>query len=166
MWNDGLMKRRVDLPKLVAAIAISQAAGLIGSAFTFSAIPTWYATLTKPTFSPPNAIFGPVWTILYTLMGIAAYLVWRQGAKKRAVRTALLIFGIHLLLNALWSVIFFGLRSPLLAFGEIILLWGMIIWVILAFRRIDTRTTLWLLPYLAWVSFAGYLNFTIWLLNR
>lgn len=156
------MKKAVQL---VIAILICEGVGILGSFFTFSSIPTWYSTLNKPVFSPPNFIFGPVWTILYALMGIAAYLVWQKGIKKKIVKSAITLFGIHLFFNFLWSVIFFGLKSPYYAFLEIIILWLLIITIVFRFWRIDRRAAYLLAPYLLWVSFASFLNYTIWQLN-
>lgn len=151
--------------KLFFAIVISEAAGIIGSLFTASAIPGWYAGLVKPEFNPPNWVFGPVWTTLYALMGIAAFLVWKRGSERREVKTALAIFVGQLALNTLWSIIFFGLNNPGAAFIEIILLWIAIAITIAVFAKIS-RAAAWLLvPYLLWVSFAGYLNYAIWALN-
>jgi tryptophan-rich sensory protein len=154
------------LCKLVVAIAVCQLAGIIGSIFTFSEIPTWYATLVKPELNPPSWIFGPVWTTLYVLMGIAAFLVWRKGLEHKDVKKALIIFSIHLILNSLWSIVFFAIHSPLWAFVNIILLWLIIVWIMKLFYKIS-KPTLWLLiPYILWVSFASYLNYSIWTLNR
>jgi tryptophan-rich sensory protein len=125
----------------------------------------WYAQLHKPAWNPPNWIFGPVWTALYTIMAIAAWLVWRRGGFA-AQRVALGWFLIQLLLNALWSPLFFGLHNPALAFGEIILLWLAILATLIAFWRAHRRAGLLLLPYLAWVTFAAVLNFTLWQINR
>jgi benzodiazapine receptor len=156
---------KVNWRKLVISIAACQAAGLIGSIFTFQAIPTWYATLTKPSFNPPSWIFGPVWTTLYTLIGIALYLIWQKGVGKKVVRRAVRIFVTQLVLNALWSIIFFGLKDLLLALFEILVLLGFIVASIIQFYRIDKRAACLLLPYLAWSSFATYLTFFIWALN-
>ncbi|PJE51123.1 MAG: TspO protein [Candidatus Yanofskybacteria bacterium CG10_big_fil_rev_8_21_14_0_10_36_16] len=151
--------------KLVIAITVSQSAGVIGSLFTFSAIPNWYATITKPALNPPAWVFGPVWTILYTLMGVAAFLVWRNGWSQRSVRTALSIFGFQLLLNAIWSIIFFGFKNPGLALVDIVVLWFAIVWTIKVFYKISKLAAYLLVPYLLWVSFATYLNYAIWALN-
>ncbi len=124
----------------------------------------WYASLKKPSWNPPGCIFGPVWTALYTMMAVAAWLVWRQGGWPKQHKP-LLIFVAQLALNALWTPLFFGLHRPGVAFAEIILLWLAIAWTIAAFRRVH-RTAAWLLaPYLSWVSFAALLNFTLWRLN-
>jgi benzodiazapine receptor len=155
-----------DVWKLVVSIVACLAAGAIGSIFTRSAIPTWYATLVKPVFSPPNWLFAPVWTLLYILMGIAAFLVWRKGLEKPQVRTALIIFLIQLILNVLWSVVFFGLKSPLYGFIVIALLGVVIIFTVLEFYSISLASSVLLWPYLLWVAFAMVLNESIWLLNR
>lgn len=146
-------------------ILISQAAGLVGSLFTTPAIPGWYASLDKPEFSPPNWVFAPVWTTLYLLMGIAAFLVWHRGGPSSAVRRALAVFWVQLALNAAWSILFFGLRSPLLGLIGIAALWLAIVVTIARFAPLS-RLAAWLLaPYLAWVSFAALLNFEIYRLN-
>lgn len=151
--------------KLIIAIVVSELAGVVGSVFTVSAIPTWYAGLVKPTLNPPSWVFGPVWITLYFLMGIAAFLVWRKGFERRDVKMALGIFGVQLFLNAIWSIIFFGLHNPFWAFIEIIVLWLAIVWTIVVFYRISKPAAYLLLPYILWVSFAGYLNYSIWMIN-
>ncbi|MCR4313680.1 MAG: tryptophan-rich sensory protein [Candidatus Uhrbacteria bacterium] len=157
-------KQSTQFLTLILSIALAQAAGLIGSFFTVSSVGTWYATLTLPSFAPPSWVFGPAWITLYTLMGIAAYLVWRERRQKIA-RTALAVYGVHLVFNALWSVIFFGLRNPGLAFVEIILLLILIVFTTILFWRIDRRAGWLMMPYILWTSFAAYLNFSIWILN-
>src|SRR5579872_327040 len=122
--------------KLIIAIAISELAGTIGAFFTTSSLPTWYATLAKPTLNPPAWIFAPVWTTLYLLMGIAAFLVWNKGWNRKDVRKALGVFLLQLVLNAVWSIIFFTLHSPAWAFADIIALWLAIIWTIIVFYKI------------------------------
>ncbi|MEK7463547.1 MAG: TspO/MBR family protein [Patescibacteria group bacterium] len=151
--------------KLIIAIVISELAGIIGSIFTVSAIPNWYATLAKPAFNPPAWIFGPVWTALYALMGIAAFLVWKKGLGRKDVRRALLVFGLQLVLNASWSIVFFNLESPAWAFINVIALWVAIIWTMALFYRISKSAAWLLLPYILWVSFASLLNYSIWMLN-
>ncbi|MFA5163448.1 MAG: TspO/MBR family protein [Patescibacteria group bacterium] len=146
-------------------ILISQLAGVIGSVFTSSAIPGWYSTLDKPSFNPPNWIFGPMWVTLYVLMGIASYLIWKRRGDIKSVKISLIIFFAHLILNALWSIIFFGLHNPMLAFFEIVILWLSILLLIGLFYRIDKRASYLLIPYLLWVSFASILNYSIWKLN-
>ena len=158
-------KKPISIFQLIFFILISQLAGLIGSIFTRDSISTWYSSLIKPSFNPPNWLFGPVWIMLYILMGISAYLIYKEGFKKKEVRLALGIFGIQLALNTLWSVIFFGLKSPFYAFIEIILLWAAIIFTISKFYRISKPAAYLLIPYILWVSFAAVLNISIFLLN-
>jgi tryptophan-rich sensory protein len=154
-----------DWFKLIIAVVVSEVAGIIGSIFTISAIPAWYATLAKPTLNPPSWLFGPVWTTLYLLMGIAAFLVWRKGWDNKGVKTALYLFAVQLILNAAWSIIFFGLHSPAWALVDIIAMWIVIVATIVVFVKIS-RPSAWLLaPYILWVSFALYLNYAIWRLN-
>ena len=151
--------------KLLVAILACQIAGVVGSIFTAPSIPTWYATLKKPDFTPPNWVFAPVWTTLFVLMGVSAYLVWNKGLENKNVKMALLIFSIQLALNMLWSFLFFELHFPLYAFFEIVVLWLAILLTVLNFFKI-TRTAGWLLiPYIIWVSFAAILNFSIVRLN-
>lgn len=159
------MSRVIDIPKLMVSIIVSQLAGVIGSIFTTPAIPTWYAELERPAFSPPNWIFGPVWITLYTLMGIAAWLVWRQGLGNREVRVGLTLFGVQLVLNALWSYVFFGRQAPFEGFMEIILLWLAILLTIVAFFRVSKPAGWLMIPYIVWVSFAAVLNYCLWQLN-
>lgn len=147
---------------LAAFIIVCNLAGAFGAIFTLDAIPTWYAFLAKPTFSPPNWVFGPVWTALYILMGISAYLIWKQG-KKAAF--ALQAFALQLILNALWSFLFFGMRSPAAGFAGIVPLWLSIAYCIDLFWGIDRRAAYLLVPYIAWVTFATLLNLSIWMLN-
>lgn len=154
-----------NIKLLFLTILLSQMAGVVGSVATVSAIPTWYADLVKPSFSPPNYLFGPVWITLYTLMGIAWYLVWIKGTKNKENKFAVKLFGAHLVINALWSLIFFGLKDLGLAFIVIVVLWIMIGYLIKIFYRIDKRAGQLLLPYWAWVSFASLLNFSIFWLN-
>jgi tryptophan-rich sensory protein len=151
--------------KLAAAITVCELAGVIGSFFTFSAIPAWYAGLQKPWFAPPSWVFAPVWLALYAMMGGALYVVWeRVGHGKRGFRP-LAAFAFQLALNTLWSVIFFGLRSPAAAFAEILLLLAAIAYTIFSFWKIDRRAAYLLAPYIAWVSFAAVLNYYVWMLN-
>jgi benzodiazapine receptor len=151
--------------QLLFAIVVSELAGVVGSVFTVSAIPTWYAGLAKPAFNPPAWIFGPVWTTLYALMGIAAFLIWRAGSSRKDVKIALSVFGGQLILNALWSIIFFGLHAPGAAFAEIIVLWAAIAFTITVFFKISRPAAYLLAPYILWVSFAAYLNYAIWALQ-
>jgi len=155
----------MNYKRLIISLALPQLAGLIGSIFTTSAIPAWYATLQKPSFSPPNWIFGPVWIILYILMGISVYLIWQKAAEKKKVKKALWLFWIHLFFNVAWSIIFFGLQNPMLAFLNIIIIWFLIIVLMIKFWKVDKWATYLLIPYLFWVSFASVLNYFIWYLN-
>ena len=143
----------------IISLALPQIAGLIGSFFTISAIPTWYAVLEKPGFSPPNWIFGPVWILLYILMGVSVYLIWQKD------KSATWLFWIHLFFNAIWSIIFFGLQNPGLALVNIIIIWLLIIVLIIKFWKINKWASYLLFPYLFWVSFASLLNYYIWYLN-
>jgi tryptophan-rich sensory protein len=152
-----------DIGPLLLWVLLAEGAGLLGSLFTAPAIATWYAGLVKPALAPPNWIFGPVWTTLFLLMGVAAFLVWRTRAPQR--RRALGLFFLQLFLNVAWSFVFFGSRDPRGAFFEIILLWLSIAAAVWAFSKVS-RAAAWLLvPYIAWVSFAGYLNYLLWMLN-
>ena len=152
---------------LALFILACELAGILGSIFTIQSIPTWYATLIKPSFAPPNWLFAPVWTILYALMGIAAFLVWekKQGAKKLRATAALNMFCIQLILNALWSVVFFGLRSPLLGLIIILLMLFTIALTMRRFYFVDRRAFWLMVPYILWVGFATLLNFYIFALN-
>jgi len=141
-------------------------AGGLGTFFTVSSIPTWYATLAKPVFSPPNYLFGPVWSLLYVLMGISVAIIWEKGLKTKKVRDAIYLFGIQLFLNATWSPIFFGAKNLFIALIVIIIMWVYIVKTILAFAKIDKKASYLLYPYVAWVSFATILNFSVWFLNR
>ncbi len=155
---------KLNLPKLTFSILVSLSAGGIGSFFTASSIPTWYSTLNKPFFNPPNWIFAPVWTTLYVLMGISLYLILVTKTKKNKT-IPISIFATQLVLNTLWSILFFGLKSPLIALIEIILLWITILFTIKQFNQIFPISSYLLYPYLAWVSFASLLNLAIFLLN-
>ena len=155
-----------SIVKLAVSIGVCLGAGALGSVFTALSVESWYRAIDKPAFTPPSWVFGPVWTLLYILMGIALFLVWRQGTDTPGVRTALTVFVIQLALNTLWSLLFFGLRRPLLGLIDIALLWAAILVTMVRFHPLS-RTAAWLLaPYLAWVSYATALNFAIWRLNR
>jgi tryptophan-rich sensory protein len=158
--NNGVLTMRQALV-LLGFIAVCLALGGLGAAVTAPAIPTWYAALAKPSFNPPNWLFAPVWTALYVMMAIAAWLVWRRGN----ARTALVLFILQLLLNSAWSLLFFGLHRVDLALIDIVLLLAAIVATALAFRARSTAAAALLLPYLAWVCFASVLNFAIWRLN-
>ena len=148
---------------LLAQVLCFSAAG-IGGAFTATSVRTWYPEIAKPAWTPPPWVFGPVWTTLYAMMGLALWLVWRSG-KWMETRGAVTLFMAQLALNAVWSIIFFGARNPGLAFGEILLLWCALVATMVAFWRHSKVSTALLAPYLAWSSFAACLNFTIWRMN-
>lgn len=160
-----MSRRVVDIIALVVAIVASQLAGAIGSMATAPAVREWYPTLTKPSFNPPSWVFGPVWITLYTLMGIAAWLVWRAGWGRPIVRAALIAFIVQLALNALWSWVFFGFHELFWAFVEIIALWIAIVVTTALFFRVSTWAGVLMIPYILWVSFAAVLNYSIWRLN-
>lgn len=150
---------------LLFSIGVCFLAAAVGSAFTIGAIDTWYAILNKPFFSPPNWVFGPVWTLLYLMMGISLYLVWIAKTEKKAKRQGLTFFFVQLVLNTFWSILFFGLRSPTAAFIGIIFLWLAIYLTIKKFWHINKLAGQLLIPYLVWVSFATILNLSIVILN-
>lgn len=174
--------------KLLTSVIICELSGVVGSLFTTPEIGYWYKTLKKPSFNPPNWIFGPVWTIIFVLMGISLYLVWLKkwhpqnkiGLKSTLMQNSLsqrffsgswqkiniiLIFAVQLILNILWSIIFFGMHSVGLAFFELLMLWSAIIFTIVNFYRVSKVAALLLLPYILWVSFAAILNLVIFLIN-
>ena len=151
--------------KLILSIVISELAGIIGSIFTIPSIDGWYESLVNPPLNPPVWVFGPVWTTLFALMGIAAFLIWKKGLDRRDVKIALGIFLSQLVLNTLWSIIFFGLHSPGGALIEIVFLWFAILVTIITFAKISKPAAWLLMPYILWVSFALYLNYTILVLN-
>jgi len=160
----------VNYKRLIISLAAPQLAGLIGSFFTIPAISTWYTLLQKPSFSPPNWLFGPAWIVLYILMGISIYLIWSAYAKAPAeknkkIKPTLWLFWIHLFFNAIWSIIFFGFQNPGLAFLNILIIWVFIVVLMVKFWRINKLAAYLLIPYFLWVSFASILNYYIWYLN-
>jgi tryptophan-rich sensory protein len=177
-----------NLLKLLISIIICELAGFVGSVFTMPEINGWYKNLNKPSFNPPSWIFGPVWTIIFILMGISLYIVWskkweiKNKTKSDKIKAwnslsqkffsgswqkanIILIFVTQLTLNVLWSIIFFGAHSPGVAFFEILMLWVAIIFTIINFYRVSKNAALLLIPYILWVSFAGFLNLFIWIIN-
>jgi translocator protein len=150
--------KKVNFIKFLTSIIICEAAGVVGSIFTIPSIQSWYATLNKPAINPPSWVFGPVWTTLFLLMGISLYLVWAKGKVP-------VIFWVQLVLNVLWSIIFFGWQQPGVAFFELIMLWFAILYTIINFWRVSKPAAYLLLPYIVWVTFAGFLNYSLWLLN-
>jgi len=157
------MFKKYLLPLLIS-ILIALLAGFIGSLFTTSSISTWYTFINKPLFSPPNWIFAPVWSFLYVLMGISAFLIWQKRDNLK-IKLAMIFYGIQLVLNTLWSIIFFGMHNPGLALLEILILWVFISITLIEFYRINKTAGLLFIPYLLWVSFASILNYAIWILN-
>lgn len=154
-----------QLVKLIISILVCQGAGAIGSIFTRRSIAEWYALINKPVFNPPNWVFAPIWITLYTLMGIAAFLIWRNGLAESRIKGALGVFVLQLTLNSLWSVVFFGGRSIAGGLVIIVLLWLAIAWTIKRFSDISKPAAALLLPYIAWVSFALILNISLVMLN-
>lgn len=154
--------------RLVAALLISLAAGWIGSFFTTSQILTWYAVLNKPFFNPPDYVFAPVWTTLYVLMGISLFLIWKNknSKKEKAKSQGIELYFAQLLFNIFWSIVFFGLHSPLAGLIAIVILWILIFKTIKVFSKVDKTAAYLLYPYLFWVSFASILNLFVVLLNR
>jgi len=155
-----------NVVKLVIAVALPVVVGGLSGFATARGVSTWYPTLVKPPFNPPGWVFGPVWTVLYVMMGVAAYLVWHQGIDTDGVRAGLAVFVIQLALNGLWSILFFRFHQPGWALVEIIVLWAAIGATVWLFWRVSPAAGLLLLPYWAWVSFATVLNASLWWLNR
>ncbi len=154
-----------NILKLVIAIAIPLIVGSTSGFFTITGVESWYQTIQKPSWNPPSWIFGPVWTSLYIMMGIALFLIWKSPMSSDVKRTAILLFAIQLVLNFFWSFIFFNQHQIGWALVEIIALWLLILLTIFAFAKINTTAAWLLVPYISWVSFASILNFTIWKLN-
>lgn len=152
--------------KLVLLILVCEGIGILGSVFTFTEITTWYANLNKPFFSPPNWIFGPVWTMLYGLMGASIFLLLETKLKKQEKKNLISLFSLQLFLNFLWTIIFFGLHLPLFAFIELILLLLTILLLIIKFYKHSSLASFLLIPYFLWVCFASLLNLFVVILNR
>ncbi|GAA0711770.1 TspO/MBR family protein [Aquimarina litoralis] len=157
------MKKK--LLRIGVAVLLCLLIGFLSSIATQTSISTWYVGLQKPSFTPPNWLFAPVWTVLYILMGIAAGIVWSRGFYHKWVKTALYHFGFQLLLNAAWSIFFFGMRNPLIALVDIIALFILLLFTIKWFKVVNSTAAYLLIPYLIWVAFATALNFSIWQLN-
>jgi tryptophan-rich sensory protein len=158
-------RNRKTIVRVVVAVSVCLLVGALSGFATQSSVDTWYATLNKPSFNPPNWLFAPVWTVLYILMGIAAGIVWGHGYYHKWVKTALYFFGFQLLFNATWSIVFFGLQSPLPAFVILLALLALIVLTIRWFHIVNRAAALLMVPYLLWVIFAGILNFKIVQLN-
>ena len=152
--------------KLMCSVCLCLLTGFLGSFATMDSVKAWYVNLSRPSFTPPDWAFGVVWPILYVMMGVSAFLIWGKGLDKREVRTAMGLFILQLVLNGLWTPIFFGLHMIGFALVDIVLLWAAILITILAFRRISKTAAYLLVPYILWVSFAVALNGALWLLNR
>jgi tryptophan-rich sensory protein len=151
---------------LAVAILTVEIIGASGAIFTAQGLSEWYGTLQRPALAPPNWVFGPVWTMLFALIGVALWLVWRQAnSSPPAVRLAVSVFALHFAFNLGWSAVFFGLQEIGLGLAVIIALWILIVVTMWAFNRVDRRAALLLVPYLLWVSFATYLNYQFWVLN-
>jgi benzodiazapine receptor len=162
------MKKMVasDYARLAMSIVVPLLVGFIGSIATSKSVGTWYMTLEKPSFNPPGAVFGPVWTVLYVMMGVSLFLVWQMGLGAPNVKTGIAVFAVQLALNLVWSFAFFGARSPLAGAVVIAALWCAILANVLVFARVSRPAAWLLIPYLAWVSFASVLNFSLYMLNR
>jgi benzodiazapine receptor len=156
--------KAADTAKLVLCLLACLSAGLFGSIFTHD-LSGWHQNLNKPFFTPPNWIFGPVWTTLYILMALSAFLIWKRGLENRPVKIAFGFFIAQLVLNALWTPLFFGLKSPLIAFLEILILWTFILVTIVRFIKLSLPAAVMLVPYILWTSYAAVLNAVIYLLN-
>ncbi|MFD0863544.1 TspO/MBR family protein [Sungkyunkwania multivorans] len=151
--------------KILIAVVVCLLIGFLSGFATQSSVTTWYTTLNKPSFNPPNWVFAPVWTVLYVLMGIAAGLVWNRGFYHKWVKTAIYHFCFQLVFNGAWSMVFFGLKKPFWGLVIICILLVLIIRTIKWFKVVDKKAAFLLYPYLAWVAFATVLNFSIWQLN-
>jgi benzodiazapine receptor len=162
-----LPDRRPRLSLLLAVLAV-ELVGASGAVFTASGLASWYGTLQQPALAPPNWVFGPVWTALFALMGVAVWLVWRRLGEpriERRARAALVVFAVHFAVNLAWSAAFFGLQSVDLGLAVILVLLALLLLTIRAFDRVDRRAALLLVPYLLWTGFAAYLNYRFWVLN-
>ena len=162
------MKTKIQWSKLLVAVLGTHAAGVVGILFTEPALATWYSSLVEPALSPPSWVFGPVWLTLYTLMGIAVYLIWtKRGSKsvRASSSTALTVYWVHMILNGSWSIAFFGNQNITVALAIIVVMLAFIVLLMKLFWKIDRRATYLFAPYLAWVTFATYLNWSYWILN-
>lgn len=152
--------------KLVISLALPQVAGLTGALFTETGEGSWYRTIQRPEWNPPGWVFGPVWTALYILMGIAFYIVWKSSADEKIKRPAMVFWVLQLVFNLCWTLIFFYAHEIGYAFAEIVVLWLLILITIFLFARISKLAAWLLVPYISWVSFAAMLTYTIWQLNQ
>ncbi|MCE5214586.1 MAG: tryptophan-rich sensory protein [Methanobacterium sp.] len=154
-----------EIPKLIISILIVFFAGAVGTVYTLPEITGWYASLPKPSWTPPNWAFGPIWSSLYVLMGISLFLIWREGLGRKDVKIAVLVFAAQLVINVIWSLVFFGGHNLFGGLILVIILWISILINIIVFYRIYKPAGLILLPYLIWVTIASYLNYSVYLLN-
>lgn len=152
--------------RLIISIAVCFLAGAIGSIATYPNIPTWYAALNKPPFNPPNWVFGPVWTTLYLMMGIALFLVWQKSFEDNEAKPLVPLFLLQLALNSLWSIIFFGQHLLFWASFEILIMWSLILLFSIRSFKVSKLASWLMVPYILWVSFASVLTIAVWLLNR
>ncbi|MFC5277172.1 TspO/MBR family protein [Halorubrum rubrum] len=160
------LARTRPLLALALAILTVEIIGASGAIFTVQGLSEWYGTLQRPALAPPNWVFGPVWTFLFALIGVALWLVWRQAnSAPTAVRLAFSVFALHFVFNLGWSAVFFGMQEIGLGLAVILVLWALIVATMWVFNRVDRRAALLLVPYLLWVSFAAYLNYQFWVLN-
>ena len=157
--------KRLDKVKLVLSILLPQLVGIVSGLASVGGTREWYDTLVKPSFTPPTWVFGPAWTLLYFMMGIALYLVWRKGLSESGAKSALVFFLVQMALNGFWSPLFFGMQAPGLALIDIILLWCAVVVTIYLFFRQNKIAGMLLIPYWAWVTFATLLNYSFWQLN-
>jgi benzodiazapine receptor len=154
-----------ELFRLILSILICQMAGIIGSIITASSVASWYPTLVKPSFTPPGSYIGLIWIVLFTLMGISLFLIWRMAPSNPKARIALYLFAAQFVVNVLWNVAFFGMRSPLSGLIVIGILWILILITMIKFWPINKTAALLLIPYIVWISIAAYLNYLLWMLN-
>ena len=154
-----------NIVKLIICIVVCEGVGIIAGIATSKSIGEWYLYLNKPSFNPPNWIFGPVWTLLYLMMGISVYLIWKEGINFDGVNTAIVVFAVHLIINGLWSFVFFLWKSTGWGLVVILTLWLLIVICIILFYKINSTSAILLIPYLLWVSFASVLNWSLWKLN-
>jgi len=151
--------------RLIVSLAVPNLVGMLSGAAVSKSPGDWYSALVKPSFTPPSWVFAPVWTVLYSLMGVSFFLIWRRGLDSPGVRRGLFFFSLQLAFNALWAPFFFGLKAPGLALLDLLLLFGALLATLFSFFRIFKPAGVLLIPYLGWVGFAGLLNFRIWQLN-
>lgn len=154
-----------ELPKLIVSILIVFLAGAVGTVFTLKEITTWYVNIPKPSWTPPNWAFGPIWSTLYVLMGVSLFLIWREGLNRKDVKIGIGVFAVQLILNVVWSLVFFGSHNIAGGLVMVILLWISILINIVVFYRISKPAGIILIPYLIWVTIAGYLNYSVYLLG-